>query len=818
MEILVADLKHALRLLRQSPGFAVAAISALALGIGANTAIFSVTNAVLLRPLPYPLSDRIVVLMNSSPQGTFPAASVPKYNVWRRQTQVLEDIAAYDTGGPGLNVSGADRPEQLKGIHVSYEFFHLFGAQPVLGRIFTSAEDLPHGGNLVVISNGLWKRRFGSDPTIIGKTLSLGGEPYTIIGVLGSSFSFDPPADLYLPFQADPNSTNQGHFFRAAARLKPGVTLSAAKAALDVAGGEFKRLYPGANGPKNSFTVEPMQQLLVRNVRPALYVLLGAVACVLLIACANVANLLLARAAGRAREIAIRAAIGAGRGRIVRQLLTESLVIALIGGVIGLGLGVAGVRALLAVNPGNIPRIGPDGSGVKVDWAVLAFTFALSIITGLLFGMVPALHASRADLNSTLKEASGRTGSSLRQNKARGLLVITELALAMVLLVGAGLLIRTFAALHSVVPGFDPHNVLTMETSLTGTRYDHTAAISAMARQALDRIHAIPGVESAAASSYLPLEGGFGLGFVILGRPLSDAPVHGGTAWNYVTWRFFDVFKIPLVRGRMFTERDDAGATPVVLINEAMARRYWKNENPIGQRLIIGVGMGPGFVQPPREIVGIVGDARDTGLNNDPQPATFIPLPQVADSYMVLNNRFVPLNWLVRTRVGPFSIAAPIQKAFQDTADLPVAHIRTMDQIVIQSTARNQFNTLLLGVFAFFAILLASLGLYGLIAYSVEQRTLEFGIRLALGADSSRLRNTIVRQAMTLAAIGIGIGIAAAYGLARLMASLLYNVKPTDPLIFASVASILAGVALVASYLPARRALRIDPIVALRYE
>jgi putative ABC transport system permease protein len=818
METFVADLKHAFRVLRKSPGFTAAAISALAIGIGANTAIFSVINTVLLMPLPYPEPDRIVVLMNSSPQGTFPAASVTKYNVWRRQTQVLEDITAYDTGGPGINLTGGDRPEQLKGIHVSYEFFHLFGAQPSLGRTFTADEDRPHGGNLVVISNGLWQRRFASDPAAVGKNIALGGEPYTIIGVLGPNFTFDPPADLYLPFQADPNSNSQAHYFRSAARLKPGVSLSAAKAALDLAGGEFKRRYPGALGPRASFTVEPMQQLLVRNVRPALYVLVGAVAFVLLIACANVANLLLARATSRSREIAIRAAIGAGRGRIVRQLLTESLVLAMIGGVLGLAIGALGVRALLAVNPGNIPRIGPEGAAVHLDWVVLGFTLLLSIFTGILFGLVPALHASRADLNSTLKEAGLRSGSGLRQNKARGLLVITELALAMVLLVGAGLLIRTFAALHSVVPGFDPHNVLTMETSLTGTRYDRTAAISEMSRQVLDRIHAIPGVESAAASSYLPLEGGLGLGFIIQGRPLTNGPAHGGASWNYVTWRFFDVFKIPVVRGRVFTERDDSGAAPVVVINEAMASQYWNNENPIGQRLIIGSGMGPNFAQPPREIIGVIGDTRDSGLNSDPQPATFIPIPQVQDAYMVLNNRFMPLRWLVRTRVAPFSIATPIQKAFQDAADLPVARIRSMDQIVVQSTARNQFNSLLLGVFSFFAILLASLGLYGLIAYSVEQRTLEFGIRLALGADSPQLRNMIVRQAMALAGIGIAIGLAAAYGLTRLMTSLLYNVKPTDPAIFASVAVLLGVVALLASYLPARRALRIDPMIALRYE
>jgi putative ABC transport system permease protein len=818
METLFADLKHALRMLRKSPGFTATAISALALGIGANTAIFSVINTVLLMPLPFPAPDRIVVLMNSSPQGNGPAASVPKYNLWRRQTSVLEDISAYDTGGPGLNLSGGDRPEQLKGVHVSYEFFHLFGATPILGRTFTADEDRPRGGHWIVLSNGLWQRRFGRDPAIVGKTLSMGGEAYTVIGVLGPGFTFDPPADLYLPFQADPNSTNQGHYFRSAARLKPGVDLATAKAALNLAGEEFKRLYSDAVGRNQSFTVEPMQQLLVSNVRTALYVLLGAVAFVLLIACANVANLLLARANSRSREIAIRSAIGAGRGRIIRQLLTESLLLSVAGGTAGLAIGVLGVRALLAINPGNIPRIGPDGSAVTLDWRILAFTLILSLITGILFGLVPAFHASRIDLNSTLKETGARSGGGIRQNKVRGLLVVTEIALAMVLLVGAGLLIRTFAALHSVDPGFDAHNVLTMETALTGTRFDRTDAIDDVARQVLERVHAIPGVESAAASSYLPLTGGLGLGFIIEGRPLTNGPLHGGAAWNYVTPRFFDVFRIPLVAGRVFTDRDNAAAPPVVMINQAMAKRYWKNESPIGQRLIIGSGMGPNFAQAPRQIVGIVGDARDGGLNSDPGPATFIPLSQVRDSYMALNNTFMPLSWVVRTRVAPFSLSAPIQHAFEDGADLPVAHVRSMDQIVVQSTAGNQFNTLLLGIFAFFAILLASIGLYGLMAYSVEQRTLEFGIRLALGADFPALRNMIVRQAMTLALVGVGIGLVAAYGLTRLMASLLFDVKPNDPVIFASVAVLLGVIAALASYIPARRALKIDPVIALRYQ
>ena len=813
------DLKHAFRMLRQSPGFTATAISALALGIGANTAIFSVVNTVLLKPLAFPEPERIVVLETSSSQGSGPGASVPKYNAWRRQTQVLEDVSAYDPGGPGLNLGGGDHPEQLKGIHVSYEFFHLFGAQAVVGRTFTAGEDRPRGGNVIVLSNGLWRRRFGSDPGIVGKALTLGGESYTVIGVLARGFTFDPSPDVYLPFQADPESTNQGHFFQAAARLKPGVSLSAAKAALKLTGEEFKRRYPGAMGPTNSFTAEPMQQLLVSNVRTALFVLLGAVGCVLLIACANVASLLLARATGRAREIAIRSAIGAGRGRIVRQLLTESVLLSMAGGLVGLAIGALGVRALLAVNPGNIPRIGPDGSAVSLDWTVMGFTLLLSLVTGILFGLVPAMQASRADLlNITLKETGARGGSGMRQNKMRGVLVMAEMALAIVLLIGAGLLIRTFSALHSVAPGFDAHNVLTMDTALTGSHFDRTAAIDLMTRQALDRIHAIPGVEAAAATSYLPLEGGLGLGFRIEGRPLTDGPDHGGAGWNYVTARFFDVFKIPIVRGRGFTERDDAAGPPVVVINQALARKYWKDGNPLGHRLIIGSGMGPDFAQPPREIVGIAGDARDGGLNNDPQPETFVPLAQVGDAYMALNNRFMPLSWVVRTKVAPFSVSAPIQRAFQNAADLPAAHIRSMDQIVIGSTARDQFNTLVLGIFAGVAILLASIGLYGLMAYSVEQRTLEFGIRLALGADFPALRNMIVRQAMTLAGAGIVVGLAAAYGLTRLMASLLYGVKPTDPVVFGTVTAVFTGVAFLASYLPARRALRVDPVVALRYE
>jgi predicted permease len=818
MEILWRDLKHALRMLRTSPAFTATAIAALALGIGANTAIFSVVNAVLLEPLPFPEPHRIVLLTNSSPQGSSAVASVPKYNLWRAQTQVLEDVAAYDAGGPGINLSGADRPEQVKGIHVSHEFFRLFGAPVVLGRTFTPEEDMPRAGKFVVLSNALWQNRYGGSRSVLGSAISLGGEPHTVLGVLGAGFAFDPSPDLYLPFQADPNSSQQAHYFRVAARLRPGVDIRAARAALALAGEEFKRKHPGMLGPQSTFSAEPMRDIVVRNVRGALFVLLGAVGFVLLIACANVANLLLARATVRSREIAIRAAIGAGRGRIVRQLLTESVLLSLFGGALGLGVGLLGVRALLALNPGNLPRVGPGGSAVTMDWRLLAFTVVLSLGTGILFGLVPALHASRVDLTSTLKETGARSGSGFRQNAARGLLVITEMALAIVLLVGAGLLIRTFAALHSVDPGFDPRNVLTLQTSLTGSRFERTAAIADLARRAEERIEALPGVQAAAATCCLPLVGGLGLPFIIEGRPLGDARVHGGAGWAYVTHRYFEVFRVRLVRGRAFTERDDAAAPGVVLINEAFARRFWPKEDAIGHRLNIGPGMGPAFAEPPREIVGIVADARDAGLNSDPNPQMFVPLPQVRDAVMALNNRFLPLAWAVRSSSTPLALSGPVTEAFRELSDLPVAGLRSMEQVMVQSTAREKFNTLLLGIFAFVAILLASIGLYGVIAYSVEQRTHEFGIRLALGAESASLRNMVVRQAMALALVGIVIGLASAFGLTSLISTMLFGVSPRDPAVFTAVALLLALVAFLASYLPARRAVRIDPIVALRYE
>ncbi len=656
VENLIGDLKHAVRVLWRSPAFAATAIAALALGIGANTAIFSVVDTVLLQPLSYPQPDRLVALMRHFPDGDGNSVSIPKFMVWREQTKLFQAIAAYDFAGPGINLTGGDRPRQVKGIHASADYFAVFGAPVAMGRTYTLDEDRPGGPHVVVISNGLWRSQYGADPAIVGKTIAVSGDPYEVIGVLGPTFKTDPVADIWLPLQADPNSTNQGHYLLCAARMRPGVTLDQAKAAMKLSAEEFRRKFPGPlMDPHETATAIPLRDTVVRDVRGALLILLGAVGFVLLIACANVANLLLARATLRKREIAIRSALGAGRRRIIYQLLTESVLLALVGGVLGLVLGCFGVRALLAINPVDIPRLGEHGSAVSLDWRVLAFTLGVALLTGILFGLIPAFSASRTDLSVTLKEGSSRTGSGFRQNKARSILVVTEMALALILLVGAALLIRTFATLRSVKPGFDAHNVLTMEMSLSGTRFENTAGVAQAVREVERRVGALPGVDSIASTCCLPLTQGIDMPFTIEGQPPTDGPYNGDVQWRNVSSQYFQVFRIPLLRGRTFTERDDAGSDRVVVITEAMAKKYWPKGDAVGARITIGHGLGPEFEEPPRQIIGIVGDTRDSGLDSDPTPMMFLPESQILDGITTLESRVLPINWVIRTKVAPFS-------------------------------------------------------------------------------------------------------------------------------------------------------------------
>jgi predicted permease len=818
MSALWNDIKHALRMFANNPGFTFAALAALTLGIGVNTAIFTVVDTVLLKPLTYPDASRIVMFMHTSPQGNAPVASTTDFHAWQQQTKVVQDVAAYDFGGPGYNITG-DHPELVQGLHVTQRYFALFGAPVILGRTFTQQEDTPNSGHLVVISYGLWQRRFGGDPHIVGKALMLGNQPYTILGVIGKTFDTDPRADLWLPFQFDPNSNDQGHYFLVAGRLKPGVTLAQANAQMKVAADQFRRRYPNMLDPKETYGVQPLRDAIVSDVRSSLFVLIGAVSFVLLIACANVANLLLVRASGRKREFAIRAAMGAGRVRIIRQLLTESVLLAFTGGVLGLMLGFVGVRALLALNPGDIPRIGEHGAAVSIDWRVLLFTLGVSVFTGILFGLFPAIGAARPDLNSTLKESSNRSGTGFRQSKGRSILVISEVSLALILLIGAALLIRSYIALRDVNPGFDPHRVLTMEMSLTGDKYQKTAGVAQLIRDGRERLNAIPGVEASASSCCIPLEGGFGLPFIVVGRPLGNSPYTGGAGWMSASPGYFSVFKIPLLQGRDFNIQDSTGAAGVVIINEAMAKQYWPKGNPIGQQIVIGKGVGPEFEEPARQIIGVVGDIHDGGLNRDPRPLMIVPQSQVPDGMTALNARIGPIAWLVRTHGDPHQyIAAVTEQLRQASGGFPVAHVRTMDEIVVRSTARQDFNMLLLTIFGACALILAAIGIYGLMAYSVQQRTQEMGIRMALGANRATIRNLVVRQGVTLAVIGVLIGTAAAFGLSRLIASFLYGVKSWDPLVFISVPIILTLVAFAATWIPAQRASKLDPMAALRVE
>ncbi len=786
METFLQDLKHSVRMWRQSPGFIAAAVAALALGIGTNTAIFSVVNSVLLRPAPFPDPDRLVLFMNTSPQGSGAGASPAKFNNWRSQTQVVQDVSVFRTGV--VNLTGNEFPEQLRSGQVSADFFRLFGARIFRGRTFTREEDLPQGEHVVVLSNGFWKRRFAADPNIIGKTISLGGDPNVVIGILADGFDFrdfGPAPDVWVPFQLDPNSDDQGHYFTAAGRLKPGVTLQQAQARMKIAADEFRRKYPNALQANNGFGVEPVREAMVKNVRSSLLVLVGAVSLVLLMACANVANLLLARAVGRRREIAVRAAIGAGRGRIVRQLLTESVLLSLAGAVAGAVLGVFGIRALLSVNTANLPRVGTDGSLVMLDWRVLAFTVGLGVLTGLLFGLIPALQASRTDLAATLKEGGGRTGSGFRHNKARTVLVVSEVALAVVLLVGAALLIRTSVALNSVKPGFDTEHVLTMRMSLTGPRFATSAGIERLVQDGVEKLRHIPGVTVATAACCVPLEGGYGLPFLVVGRPLKDGPFHGGGGWATVSPGYFEAFQIPIVRGRSFNDRDTAAAPPVVIINQAMAKQFWPKADPLADKIWIGKGiMRELAAEQPRQVIGIAGDVRGNGLDSEPGPIMYVPNPQVPDALNALNVRITPLRWIIRTQGDPYKVSAAVQEQLRQVTGLPVSDVRSMGEVVSRSTSRQRFNMLLMTVFGVAALFLAAIGIYGLMAYSVQQRTQEIGIRLALGAATGQVRNMVVRQGMMLAIVGIAIGVGAAFGLTRLMASFLYGVKERDLAVF----------------------------------
>jgi putative ABC transport system permease protein len=648
----------------------------------------------------------------------------------------------------------------------------------------------------------------------------LGGEPHVITGVVSARFDFQdfgPAPEVWVPFQLDPNTRDQGHYFQAAGRLKNGVSLQQAKAQLDASASAYRRKFPDALERGDSFDAATLKDALVTRARESIWVLAGAVGFVLLIACANVANLLLARAEVRRRELAIRAALGAGRLRLIRQLLTESLVLAIAGAILGVILGIVGIRALLSVNTAGLPRVGVDGALVTLDWRVLLFTVVITLLTSLIFGLLPAWHAARTDLNLTLKESANRSGSGFRQNKARTMLVVTEVALAVILLVGAGLLIRTAAAIYSVKPGFDTDHVLTMRMSLSSKNFETSAAIERLVQQGSERLNALPGVELASATCCVPLEGGYGLPFKVMGRPLKSGLFHGGGGWKTVSPGYFEVFRIHVVRGRTFTERDNNAGAPVVIINESMAKKYWPKSDPLQDRILIGKPMMPQLdAEQPRQIIGVVADQRDGSLNQNPEPEMYIPNGQATDAIQALNVKLTPLAWVVRTRVEPMKLRAAVEEQLRQVSGLPVSEIRTMDQVVSRSTSRERFHMLLMTTFGGVSLVLAAIGIYGLMTYSVEQRTQEIGIRMALGAEQSNVRGMVLRQGMTFAIIGMVLGIGGAFALAKQISSFLFGVTTWDPLVFGTIPIVLLATAVASIWWPALRATRVDPATALR--
>jgi predicted permease len=824
METLLADVRHSFRVLIKSPGFTTVAVLALALGIGANAAIFSVIDHVLLSPLPFSDSEKIMRVQRHFQDGdSGSSVSIPKFMAWRK-AQAFQAMAAYDFGSVSLNLGTGGRPNPVNGMRVTSGFFKVFGVAPILGRTFTPEEDLPNAGKFAVLTFQLWKNRLGGDRDIVGKTMALNSEGYQVLGVLPESYKPDPPTDLYMAEQFDPNSTNQGHIYDVAGRLGPSTSIESAQAEMAVIGNQFRAAHPDFMDKSESIGVVPLRIAIGGDVRFVLFILAGAVGFVLLIACANVANLLLARAAGRQREIAIRTAVGASRGRIVRQLLAESMLLGLAGGLAGLILGGIGVRLLLAASPGNIPRINDpehaSGTLAILDWRTLLFLFAVSLLTSLLFGLLPALRVSRFDVNGALKESSSRSGTGLRHSRVRSVLVGCEIVLAVVLLALATLMIRTFAGLRAANIGIDPTNVLTMRTATSSDRYSATAQVDQMVQQATDRIQLLPGVRVAACSLILPLEGGIDLPFTIEGRqPKNGDKWEGDDQWRFVSPGYFEALRISLLRGRYFTRIDTAKAEHVVIVNEAFARKYFPKQDPMGARLMIGKGLGGEFEEPDRQIIGIVGSVTEIRQSDGLVPVMYVPQAQITDGLTKLAGSLLPMRWVIRTSADPLSIASAVRREFESLdAELAPSHIATMDEVIAESNTRQSFETLLLTVFALLALLLAAVGIYGLMSYAVEQRTQEIGIRMALGANRGRIMQLVLGQGMRLAVIGTVVGLAAAYGLTWLLKRFLFGVKAGDPLALSLVAVILIAVTVLAAFVPALRATRVDPILALRQE
>ena len=792
------DLRYGVRMLFKHRGFTAIAVLTLGLGIGANTAIFSVVNAVVLQPLPFDQPDRLIWMWGKFSQGERASTSPPDFLDYRAQNSTFEEFAAMRFSS--YNLTGDAEPERIIAADVTTNFFRTLGVRPIQGRAFAPEEEQTGSSQVAIISEGLWRRRFGGVVPIVGKPLLLDGRSYTVVGVASNAGRLPEDTDVWVPitFDSPDMKIRRFHFLRAIGRLKPGVSLQQAQADMDSVAIGLEKLYPDSNTTWRLRLV-PLREQLLGDIRTGLYVLLGAVAFVLLIACANVANLLLARATGRQKEIAIRSAMGARPRRLIRQLLTESIVLSTTGGAIGLLLAMWGTQLLMKLAPDSISRANEIG----IDNRVLAFTLTLSVLSGIVFGLVPALQTSKPDLNESLKEGGKGAGAGTGHNRTHGLLVVAEMALALVLLVGAGLLVQSFRQLQNVEPGFDPANALTMRLFLSESRYGEPGKASAFVDQVLERVAALPGVKAVGTTTHLPLRGGGDTYFKIEGRPFKDANQQVTALNPAISHDFLRSMGIKLLKGRPFSEQETKAPIKTVRINEAFEHEYFPGEDALGQRLIIDMGESLTC-----EIVGVTQSIKQFSLESQPTPTMYLPSLNVGRP-----------NLVVRPEGDPLAMASAVRAAVQSLdKDQPLANVRSMEQLLSTSVAEPRFRTMLLSAFAALALALAGVGIYGVMSYAVARRTHEIGIRMALGASSGDTLKLVVGQGMTLALIGVAVGLGAAFGLTRLLSSLLFGVSPTDPLTFTAIAVLLTSVAGVACYIPARRATRLDPMTALRCE
>ena len=804
---LLQDMRYALRMLAKNPAFTTVAIIALALGIGANSAIFSVVNAVLLRPLPFKHPEQLVMLWENAAHMGFPRNTPSPANFldWQKQAQSFTGMAAMVERS--FNLTGVGEPERLDGRRVSANLFDLLGVPAQLGRSFVPDDDRP-GTHVVLLSHSLWQRRFGSDPAVIGLALSLNGESYTVIGVMPRLVQLPGFANrkdqLWVPIAFPPEEAAQrgNHFLGVVARVKPGVTQKQAEAEMETIAARLARQYPDYN-TRIGTVIVPLHEQLVGDIKPALLVLLGAVGFVLLISCANVANLLLARAAVRQKEIALRLALGASRSRLTRQFLTESVLLAFFGAGLGLLLALAGIRILKTFIPSTVSQV----EAINIDASVLIFTAMVAVLTGIAFGLAPAIHGSHLNLNDTLKEGRRDSSGGSKGNRARGLLVIAEVAVSFVLLVGAGLLINSFLHLRNLDPGFRADHLLTMKVDLSEVKYPDRDRRTAFFDEVIRRARALPGAQSAAVAGNLPLTyDGDSMNISVERLPDPPPDQRLDVIYRVIGPDYFGTMGIPIVRGRDFTDQDKAGAKDVVVISEKTAQHFWPGQDPIRKRLKPGSSTSK---SPWREVIGIVKDVRQNGLIAPPKMQMYFDYRQLKD---LAANALV-----VRTNIDPMSLAASVRKVIWSVdKDQTVADIDTMDNIVAEAVARQRFSMLLLGLFAVLALLLASVGIYGVMSYSVAQRTREIGIRIALGARRADVLQMTVKQGLKLVVAGMMLGLLAAFLLTRVMASLLFGISATDPITFIGISVVLLAVAILASYVPALRATKVDPITALR--